>query len=88
MIIGADIKNLLDEDCSICLEPLASSNFCLLSCNHYYHEKCIKKWFNHRPFCPLCSRAINLSNIVKFYEINNKINEDNCVFYRMCWCYC
>lgn len=85
---GTEIKNLLNEDCTICLEPLVSSDFCLLSCNHYYHENCIKNWFKHRPFCPLCSREINLSNRVRFDENNNKINDDICCFYRICCSYC
>lgn len=84
----ADIQNLLMEDCTICLEPLGNSNFCLLSCNHYYHENCIKEWYNQRPFCPLCSRKIILHNRTRFDENNNVINMERCCFFSICSSYC
>jgi hypothetical protein len=85
---GTDIQNLLDEDCIICLEPILSSEFCLLSCNHYYHENCIKEWYKKSTFCPLCSRNIILSNRTIFDKNNNIINTNRCCFYVLCCLEC
>ena len=36
--------------CPICLENLHSSAGCyILSCNHSYHDECIKKWALSQP---------------------------------------
>lgn len=88
MSSDTDIQNLLLEDCIICLEPLISSDFCLLSCNHYYHEKCIQEWYKKKQFCPLCSRKIILHNRTRFDENNNVINMDRCCFFGICCSTC
>lgn len=53
--------------CSICLEnyiPLESSVL-ILSCKHFYHEKCLSNWLiNFRKSCPLCNRTIKISGIL------------------------
>jgi hypothetical protein len=71
-----DINLIIEEECSICLEPLKNHSFCILNCNHYYHEKCIKKWHSKKPFCPICSRDTLLSKRIIFTK--NKIRNNRC----------
>ena len=48
-------KNNLLTDCSICLEPFHKKNsIIILSCDHKFHENCIKLWLNKDNSCPLC----------------------------------
>ena len=30
--------------------------FIILPCKHNFHQKCIKKWFQQSPTCPLCRK--------------------------------
>lgn len=47
-------------ECSICLETFKCDDKALfLSCNHYYHEGCIKRWFEEQNFCPICKQEVN-----------------------------
>lgn len=54
----------LDEDkltkyrqCSICLEDFVlKENGINLTCNHFYHEVCIKRWFKKQNMCPICKQ--------------------------------
>lgn len=39
--------------CTICLET--STNI-RLPCDHYFHEKCLTKWFEQQPTCPVCRK--------------------------------
>ena len=45
-----------EDNCSICLEKLNTSETCKLkSCGHYYHTKCIIQWLTEeKNICPLC----------------------------------
>jgi len=48
------------HNCSICLEEIKEAKHCYqTSCQHYFHQQCIKEWFktfknNKSPKCPLC----------------------------------
>jgi Ring finger domain len=49
------------------LQPLlpvvadAPQLFCLRTpCNHYFHEECLVKWFETKPECPTCRKALPL----------------------------
>lgn len=41
--------------CSICLED---GYMVKLSCDHVFHEDCIKKWLHHKNTCPLCRQEV------------------------------
>lgn len=40
-------------ECSICLDTINNKSTKLI-CNHFFHKKCIKKWFTKIQRCPLC----------------------------------
>ena len=43
------------ETCSICLHSFSQKFVWKLSCNHYFHYKCIEKWSDLENYtCPLC----------------------------------
>lgn len=45
-----------NTECTICLNMTNFSHdeVIKLSCNHYFHKKCIKTWFLHSKTCPIC----------------------------------
>lgn len=59
-IVKLDLSQLSKkEDCPICLETFKSKdNVLFLACNHYYHEECIKRWFQEQNFCPVCKQEV------------------------------
>lgn len=47
-----------DSCCPICFDTIDSSkDFLALSCNHFFHKKCIQTWILRKNECPLC-RAV------------------------------
>lgn len=51
------------NECTICLEPMRSSEESLtLECHHGYHVDCIKKWKENNESCPLCRRNLHVSD--------------------------
>ena len=43
--------------CCICQETIEyGHNIYLLSCNHCFHQNCLKKWFNQKSECPYCRK--------------------------------
>ena len=50
------------DDCSICLEPLANKQCVKTSCNHIFHRLCMYKIENMYNFitCPLCRNYIGI----------------------------
>ena len=43
--------------CCICQEAIEyGHNIYLLSCNHFFHQNCLKKWFNLKSECPYCRK--------------------------------
>lgn len=50
-------KDNVNKSCTICLEPFKSNNKLYgLSCNHYFHKKCIERWFRGNITCPTCRK--------------------------------
>lgn len=57
------IKIIFNDSCAICLEYFNNENnkkcpmhkiIIFLKCRHYFHEKCIIKWFKKHNNCPIC----------------------------------
>jgi len=43
------------EICIICLDIFSKNqNIIKLECDHYFHENCIKEWFEKKTRCPYC----------------------------------
>lgn len=43
------------EICVICLDIYCENqNILKLECNHFFHENCIKEWFEKKSICPYC----------------------------------
>lgn len=59
-IIKMDLDQLSKNDeCPICLAKFSWKEEAMrLLCNHYYHERCIKKWFQEQNFCPVCRQEV------------------------------
>lgn len=45
-----------EDQCSICLEALATGPTVALQCKHVFHEKCIKDWLKRQSNCPNCRK--------------------------------
>ena len=45
-----------EEECSICRSNwnLKDNDVIRLSCNHFFHKKCILEWFENNESCPIC----------------------------------
>jgi len=58
----------IDNDCSICFEPVFNYGICTMNCNHSFCSNCIKQYLlsfyqltnsmHEEPICPLCRRMI------------------------------
>ena len=64
-----------DDSCTICLNDYYDKEKILkLKCNHIFHEKCIKTWFEKKSNCPNCITSFssddNISPISTSYHIN------------------
>ena len=61
-----------DEYCTICLDIIKKNQHkCNLNCNHIFHKKCIKKYFNKNLLnfsCPNCKESYD--NKIKDLIIN------------------
>ena len=52
-----------NEMCGICFEGECNS---YISCNHYFHVRCIDKWVEESErSCPICSRPTNELEIIR-----------------------
>lgn len=65
------------EECIFCYEEYAVKDKIIkLHCNHVYHKKCLKKWFQESIKCPLCnlpvqtSGGIRLNHLIEYQEEN------------------
>lgn len=46
---------LLLTECIICLENYKiGDKISILSCEHFYHKKCLNEWLKKKEECPLC----------------------------------
>ena len=58
-----------NKNCSICLlEYKNDDDIMILPCMHYFHEKCINKWFIKEKICPFCKMI--------FFEKKNEYDEN------------
>ena len=68
-------KNKLEPKiCCICQETIEyGHNIYLLSCNHCFHQNCLKKWFNQKSECPYCRKRFIIrykdNSLFKNFEI-------------------
>lgn len=53
-----DLVDLRSVDCLICYEPCIFPFIKELECHHIFHIKCIDKWLQKNPVCPLCRKHI------------------------------
>lgn len=50
---------LLLTECSICLENYEiGDKISILSCEHFYHKRCLNEWLKKKEECPLCREEI------------------------------
>ena len=51
------IKKNIEKECLICLEEFKENQelSVIISCGHYYHHKCLSRWFKKKEVCPLCN---------------------------------
>jgi len=80
------------EECVICLERMnTTKSFTMLACGHTYHVKCISRWFQRKPSCPLCKRKYKVSRydepelhrsvVVLLYLLNLALHwHEDCIF--------
>ena len=77
MIIDDSCRILVQNEdiiCVICQEdifPIESVN--ILSCQHYYHEKCLEEWLKFQNTCPQCRIvfAQKRSDMISTISANN-----------------
>lgn len=93
-------------DCNICLEPTSfirnhiryikprHSNDVLLKCNHCFHRKCIKRWFNtaltnlRQPTCPCCRADVKFkegsyyNDLIILYHVQYTFNSEHDMVYE------
>jgi hypothetical protein len=48
--------------CAICFDYIRKNNSLKTSCNHMFHEKCIKTWFKTSLCCPICRNKFRQKN--------------------------
>lgn len=53
-----DLVDLQSVECLICYEPCVFPSIKQLECHHIFHIKCIDKWLQKNPNCPLCRKHI------------------------------
>lgn len=52
-------KDIPVDNCSICSHEMKKDVLCLrTSCIHVFHLKCIKKWAETSPSCPICRKHL------------------------------
>ena len=77
-------KNKKTNQCAICQEDMKKNQLVLKThCGHFFHKKCISKWYgkqNFTPTCPMCRAEQNSNykheNVYHVHTCYN-INEDN-----------
>ena len=46
------------DDCSICLRAINKGLVKTTPCGHCFHPKCLNKWTEMKPTCPVCRAAV------------------------------
>ena len=60
-----------NKNCSICLSQFNNDDdLMILPCMHFFHERCINKWFVKEKICPFCKMNF-------FEEKNENINNES-----------
>lgn len=58
-------KSPTDDVCSICLKKYTNKSKVVKpdECDHLFHFKCLQKWLEHKPTCPVCRKIcfVNLN---------------------------
>jgi len=50
---------MTENDCPICYESInQTTGFCVLSCSHSFHIKCLTQWTSDASTCPMCRHAL------------------------------
>jgi hypothetical protein len=53
----------ISRECAICYDDLAPPQRTRVSgCRHDFHERCIRKWLEGKPTCPVCRRTCALAS--------------------------
>ena len=79
---------MFNKICSICLNNICEKKIIQTKCNHFFHEKCLKKWLKLRNMCPLCRKilvnttkvSVLLDNTELYNDINLYVDEHTLVF--------
>lgn len=52
----SNVSELLEHSCPICIDNIDDDDYIRLLpvCEHYFHKKCIDKWFKTNDSCPCC----------------------------------
>jgi hypothetical protein len=56
--------NLIEKECSICLEPMSDKDSEFLECVHRFHTTCLNQWLEISDQCPIC--RTNHYNAINF----------------------
>ena len=60
-----DVNELNNENkiCLICLEEYKNNDLIKkLTCNHFFHSECLKKWLSIKAICPTCRNDLRNNN--------------------------
>ncbi len=60
----------LTNNCLICLETVTQSVATM--CGHLFCLKCIHKWIETKPVCPVCNANISKNKLIRLYGITDK----------------
>ncbi|XP_076812702.1 RING finger protein 24-like isoform X2 [Clavelina lepadiformis] len=56
------LQETKNETCPVCLEDFKNKEvLAICPCCHVFHKKCLCKWLQHRPTCPMCMSQIPLN---------------------------
>jgi len=68
------------NECSICLQNISKRSEKVLGCGHSFHTKCIKRWCERTPCCPIC-RADILEYTKEYYiEFELSVNKETATY--------
>lgn len=61
----------LTQPCFLCAGVMLHDEFTVATyCDHYFHAKCLRDWFNHRSFeCPKCRYVFKLCCVDSLREL-------------------
>lgn len=61
-------SNTFQNCCFICLDSVTESVATM--CGHLFCKKCIHKWIETKPVCPVCNSKISKDKLIRLYGIN------------------